>query len=198
MTIAAASAFGTNPMWYLTRSTAIVGFVLLTLSFAFGLAATKRAMATPLWPRIATQELHRNLSLLALAFIVIHVVTSIADSYVSIGWWSTIIPGVSPYRTFWMALGTIATDLTIVLVVTSLLRHRMRLKVWRGIHFAAYAVWPMSFFHFIKTGTDAADDRWGLYLAVGSLIALLAATAVRWLTSDEPRGPIRSVMRSAR
>jgi sulfoxide reductase heme-binding subunit YedZ len=198
MTIVAASGFGSNPMWYLTRSTAVVSFVLLTLSFAFGLAATKRSVASRYWPRFATQQMHRNLSLLGLAFLVVHIVTSIADAYVDIGWWSSIIPGISPYRTFWMALGTISSDLVIVLVVTSLVRHWMSLRAWRTIHFGAYALWPLAFLHFLGTGTDAAHGRWGVYLDVACLLALGAASATRWLTSDAPQGPVRSVRGSVR
>jgi len=198
MIVTASSTVGTSPLWYLTRSTALVGFVLLTLSFTFGLAATKRAMASRFWPRIATQELHRNISLLALGFIVVHILTTLADSFVTVGWWSAIIPGAAHYRGFWVALGTIAFDLIVVLIVSSLVRDRLPVRIWRGIHYAAYGVWPLAFFHFLKTGTDAAHGRWGLYLDVVCLLTLTAATALRWLTTDQPTGPIRSVTSTAR
>jgi predicted ferric reductase len=198
MTATAASAFGSNPLWYTTRSTGIVAFVLLTLSFAFGLASTKRALASKYWPRFATQELHRNISLVALVFLLIHVVTTLADTYVNVGWWSWIVPGASGYRTFWVALGTLSFDLIVVLVVTSLLRDRMNARTWRTIHFSAYAAWPFAFFHFLKTGTDAAHGRWGIYLDVICLLALGIAASARWLTSDDPRGPLRSVRGPAR
>ena len=172
-----ASALGTAPLWYVTRAAGSV-------SFGFGLAATKRVLASRAWPRFATQALHRNLSLLALGFLVVHVVTTLADPYVHVGWWSWIVPLTSGYRTFWVALGTLAFDLVVLLVATSLLRHRMSARSWRAIHWAAYAVWPLAFFHFLKTGTDAADGRWGLYLAVGCLMVLLPAAAARWLTGD--------------
>src|SRR5690242_13579754 len=125
MTVSAASVFGSNPLWYTTRSTAVVSFVLLTAAFAFGLAATKRSMASRFWPRFATQTMHRNLSLLALAVVVVHIVTTLADSYVTVGWWSWIVPGAAHYRTVWVTLGTLSFDLLVVLIVTSLVRHRM-------------------------------------------------------------------------
>jgi len=193
MTVSAVSALGSNPLWYTTRSAGVIAFVLLTLAFAFGLAATKRALASRFWPRFATQELHRNLSLLALGFLLVHIVTTLADSYVHVGWWSWVLPGASGYRTFWVALGTIAFDLVVVLIVTSLLRHRMAARLWRGIHYCAYAAWPLAFLHFLKTGTDAAHGRWGLYLDVICLLALGGAFAARWGTSDHPVGPVRSL-----
>lgn len=198
MTVSAASVFGSNPLWYATRSTGVVAFVLLTLTFAFGLAATKRGLASRFWPRFATQQLHRNLSLIALVFLLVHIVTTLADTYVKIGWWSWIVPGASGYRTFWVALGTLAFDLIVVIIATSLLRDRMGARTWRVIHFSAYAAWPLAFLHFLKTGTDAAHGRWGLYLDAICLMALGLAAGARWLTSDDPTGPLRSVRGSTR
>lgn len=198
MTVTAASAFGSNPLWYTTRSTGVVAFVLLTLTFAFGLAATKRGFASRFWPRFATQELHRNLSLLALGFLGVHIVTTLADSFVKVGWWSWVVPGAAHYRTFWVSLGTIAFDLIVVLIATSLLRHRLNARLWRGIHYSAYAAWPLAFLHFLKTGTDAAHGRWGLYVDVVCLLFIGVASAARWMSPDEPTGPVRSLRRSTR
>lgn len=193
MSVLAASAFAKAPLWYVTRSTGIVGFVLLTLSMALGMAATQRALASRAWPRFATQDLHRNISLLSLAFIVTHIVSTLADTFVRVGWWSWIIPGASHYRTFWVALGTIAFDVIVVVIATSLVRHRLPARLWRAIHLSVYAVWPLVFVHFLKTGTDAAHHRWGLWLDIVALVALLFAFAVRMTTRNEPDGPLRSV-----
>lgn len=187
------SLLGSNPLWYTTRATGIVSFLLLTVTFVLGLAATKRALASPYWPRFATQQLHRNVSLLAAVFLVVHIVTTLADSYVSVGWWSALVPFTAHYRTLWVSLGTIAFDLVLVLIATSLLRDRMSAGAWRAVHWAAYAVWPLAFFHFLETGTDAAHGRWGLWLDVFTAVALLLAALLRWLTGDQPRGPVRSV-----
>jgi sulfoxide reductase heme-binding subunit YedZ len=168
------------------------------MSFGFGLAATKRGLASRHWPRFATQALHRNISLLAVAFMLVHIVTTLADSFVHVGWWAWIVPGASGYRTMWTAFGTLAFDLVVVLVLTSLLRDRMPARLWRAIHRAAYAAWPFAFLHFLGTGTDAAHGRWGIYLDAAALIFLGVAVGMRWLTSDEPSGPLRSVQRTVR
>ena len=198
MNLAAGSAFASNPLWYTTRSTGVVAFVLLTLSFAFGLAATKRALASRHWPRFATQAFHRNLSLLAVAFLLVHIVTTLADSYVHVGWWSWIVPGASSYRTVWTSLGTLAFDLVVVLIVTSLLRDRMPARLWRAIHWSSYAAWPFAFLHFLGTGTDARHGRWGFYVDALALAFLGLMAGLRWVTSDEPSGPLRSVQRTVR
>lgn len=198
MNLVAASAFSSNPLWYVTRSTGIVAFVLLTVSFALGLAATKRALASPHWPRFATQALHRNLSLLALGFLLVHITTTLADTYVRVGWWAWVVPGASSYRSVWTAFGTLAFDLVVVLVVTSLLRGWMSARTWRMLHWLAYAAWSFAFLHFLGTGTDAAHGRWGIYLDAAALMAVGLASGARWLTGDQPSGPLRSVRRAAR
>jgi predicted ferric reductase len=184
MTTLAASFTSSSQLWYLTRATAIVAFVLMTVSFGLGLASTQRAMESRYWPRFATQHLHRNVALLALGFMVLHVLTSVMDTFVRIGWWSVAVPFVSGYRTLGMAMGTLAFDAVVLVIVTSLLRDRISLRTWRAIHWTTYGLWPLAFGHFLLTGTDASHGRWGLYLALGSLGVLAAATTARWLTSE--------------
>ena len=193
MTLLAAGALAKAPLWYVTRSTAVVAFVLMTVTFALGLAATQRAIASPAWPRFATQQLHRNVSLLALLFLVAHIVTTLADSFVHVGWWAWIVPFVSGYRAQWVTLGTLAFDTLVVVIVTSLLRDRLPLRLWRAVHWSSYLIWPLAFVHFIKTGTDAAHGRWGLYLAMICLLVVGVAATARWLTPNEPHGPVRSM-----
>ena len=187
-----ADSFNTAPLWYTTRSTAIVGFVLLTLTTVFGIAATQRALASRAWPRFATQNLHRNLSLLGLVFIGVHIVTSIMDSYVDISWWTLLIPGTSHYQGTWVSFGTIAFDLLLVITITSLLRTRMPANVWRIIHWFSYAAWASAWFHFLKNGTDSRHHRFGVWLDLVCLAIVLIAVAIRLTTSNAP-APVRSV-----
>lgn len=193
----AGSAFATAPLWYLTRSTAIVAFVLLTLTTVLGIAATQRALASPAWPRFATQRLHRNLSLLGAALIGVHIVTTVVDGYVPIGWSSVLVPGTSSYSRLGVGLGTLALDLLVVLVVTSLARRHLSHRVWRALHWTAYGLWPLALVHFLTTGTDARHGRWGLWLALFSLAAVGTAVLVRLSAANHPR-PVRSVAGSAR
>jgi predicted ferric reductase len=184
----ATSTLSSAPLWYLTRATAIVGFVLMTLAFALGLASTQRLRESRHWPRFATQQLHRNVALLAMAFVLLHILTTLADTYVHVGWWSIVIPFVSGYHPLWVGLGTLAFDTTVLVVVTSLVRDRLPYSVWRATHWAAYALWPLAFFHFLLTGTDAVHGGWGLYVDLGALGLLGVATAARWLTGDRRGG----------
>ncbi len=191
--LASAPTLGQAPFWYLTRSTGVVAFVLLTLTMAFGVAATHRAVAAPRWPRFATQHLHRNLSLLGVAFLVVHVVTTVVDGYAPIGWWAAVVPLASRYRTLGVSLGTLASDLMLVLLVTSAWRTRLPQRLWRVVHLAAYGLWPLAWVHFLTTGTDAGWSGVGLWIAVVSLLVVVAASAVRWVTREGARGPVASL-----
>jgi predicted ferric reductase len=145
---------GPSPLWYATRATGVMALVLLTATVVLGVAGTAR-FATPRWPRVITARLHRNLSLLAVAFVATHVLTTELDPYAPVGWVSAIVPFASPYRTFWLGLGTVAFDMLLAVVVTSLLRARLGYRAWRAVHWLGYACWPVALWHGLGTGTDS-------------------------------------------
>lgn len=173
---AAATGFADNPLWYLSRSTGIAAFLLLTATTTtFGVAATQRALASRAWPRFATQALHRNLALLGVGFLAVHILSTLLDSYVTVGWYALIVPGLSAYRRPWVALGTTAWDLLVLLALTSLLRTRLPAALWRAVHWSSYAAWLLALLHFLNTGTDAAYHRWGVWLGAACLVVVAAA-----------------------
>lgn len=192
-TTLAASAFSSNPLWYTTRSTAVVGFVLLTIGAVLGVASTQRTLASRAWPRFATQALHRNVNVLGLLFIVVHIITTVADSYVNVSVASAVVPFASSYKSTDVMWGTVAFDIFLIVAVTGFLRVRMKEPVWRWIHFLSYVAWPLSMIHFISTGTDGATNKWGFWLAVVATFAVAAAAVLRIVTPNGPQGPVRSV-----
>jgi predicted ferric reductase len=160
MTTLAASFTSSSQLWYLTRATAIVAFVLMTVSFGLGLASTQRLRESRYWPRFATQHLHRNVALLALGFTVVHILTTLLDTFVHIGWWSVAVPFTSSYRSLGVSMGTLAFDAIVLVITTSLLRDRLSLRTWRAVHWTTYGLWPLAFGHFLITGTTATAARW--------------------------------------
>ena len=192
----AAPTLDQAPLWYLSRSTGIVSFVLLTVTLCLGIASTRRALASPAWPRFATQGLHRNVSLLGTGFLVVHVVVTIADGYVPISWWNALIPFTSGgyAQNFWTGVGTLAADLMVAVVVTSLLRLKMSAAVWRWVHLSSYAAWPLAWLHFLKNGTDAEHGSFGLWIAIAAAVLVGLATGARATLRDDPT-PVRSVVR---
>ena len=101
--------------------------------------------------------MHRRISMIAVVFLGIHVVTSVLDTYVNISWAAIVIPFTSSYGRFWVGVGAIALDLMIAVFVTSLLRARMRPGTWRAVHWLAYLSWPVALAHTFGMGTDSRE-----------------------------------------
>jgi sulfoxide reductase heme-binding subunit YedZ len=141
-------------LWFATRGFGVVALLLLTAVVVLGAAGATRWRSRR-WPRFVVAGLHRNLTLLALVFIVLHVVTTVVDGYAPISLLNAVIPFTSPYRPIWLGLGAVAFDLLLALTATSLLRARIGYRRWRALHWLAYASWPVALVHGLGTGTDA-------------------------------------------
>jgi sulfoxide reductase heme-binding subunit YedZ len=175
------AAAGPSIYWYLTRSTGAVALVLLTFAIALGVVDVQR-WSTPRWPRFVLDSLHRNVSLLAMAFLVLHIITSVLDSFAPISLIDAFIPFVGSYRPFWLGLGAVSFDLLLAVTITSLLRQRMGFATWRAIHWLTYASWPIALLHGFGTGSDVKGGVWMLALSVGCLAIVVAAVLARVLS----------------
>jgi len=179
MSVALAAA-GPSVDWYLTRSTGAVALLLLSVALALGVFNVER-WSTPRWPRFIVDSLHRNVSLLALVFLVLHVLTSVLDSFAPIGLIDAFVPFGGSYRPFWLGLGAVAFDLIVAVIITSLLRARMGYSSWRAIHWLTYASWPIALLHGFGTGSDA-NSAWLQVLSVICAAVVLAAVLARVIT----------------
>src|SRR5437588_1505993 len=142
--------------WYTTRGAGAVSLLLLSGVLVLGGLGTARFEA-PGWPRFLTTAFHRKLSLLAIAFLALHVVTAVVDPFTRLGWVAALIPFTSYYRTFWLGLGAIAAELLAAVVLSSLLRRLLGFRTWRAIHWLAYICWPVALVHGLGTGTDSGS-----------------------------------------
>lgn len=176
------AATGTNLLWYLTRGAGVVSLLLLTASVVLGVMTTVRWLS-PRWPRFVTAGLHRNLSLLALCFLAVHIASAVLDGFAPIGWLDAVIPFGGAYRPFWLGLGAIALDLFLAVILTSALRQRLGYQTWRIVHWLSYGSWGVAVVHGLGTGTDP-KQRWMLAVTVGCVSAVLVAIwwriAVGW------------------
>jgi methionine sulfoxide reductase heme-binding subunit len=163
-------------LWYATRATGLVTLVLLTATVLLGLLTSGRFGGAS-WPRFLTVGLHRNLSLLVMVFLALHVATNVLDTFVSIPLTAAFIPFTSSYHPFWLGLGAVALDLLIALVATSLIRNRLGLRAWRRVHWAAYVCWPVALAHGLGIGTDR-KTIWVFALTLAC--ALAVAGTVTW------------------
>lgn len=168
----------TDPMlWFANRGTGVVLLVLLTLSTMLGVLSGAR-VTTRIWPRMLSQGLHRNVSLLAVALMAAHATTAVVDSFVDIRWWHAFVPFAGTYKTIWLGFGSLAFDLLIAVTVTSMLRHRMSHRPWRAVHILAYAAWGLGLLHGMQMGTDVATV-WGSAVNLGCIAAVSLAVLAR-------------------
>ncbi len=164
-------------LWYSTRATGIVALVLLTVTMVLG-AMTAGRVKTRAWPAFAQADLHKRVSVLAMVFLGIHVLTAVLDTYVHLGWASIVVPFSSTYQPLWTGLGAVAVDLMIAVAVSSALRPRIGAGAWRTIHWSAYASWPLAMAHALGEGTDASK-LWMGGLAGACVLAVTGAVAWR-------------------
>jgi len=168
-------------LWYLTRGAGVVALLLLTASTVLGVLTAGR-WRSERWPRFAVAELHRNLTLLAMAFVGIHVGTTIADAYAPVGVKDVFVPFASHYRPIWLGLGALAFDVLLAIAISSALRRHIGYRSWRVLHWSAYASWPLALAHALGSGSDARTG-WMALLAVACGAAVVLAIAGRLIAS---------------
>lgn len=185
------AALGSNSqaLWYMTRGFGLIDLVLLTATLVMGLTQVVRYFR-PGWPRFVVSALHKNISILAVVFLAVHVITAVADTFAPISIASVFIPFVGKYRPLWLGLGALALDLMVALVITSLVRERIGFRTWRALHWTAYLCWPVAILHGLGTGTDAKVG-WVLALNVVCIVAGIAAIwwrlALGWTSANAAR-----------
>jgi hypothetical protein len=175
------AAAGPSAVWYLTRGTGLVALLLLTASVVLGVLQVQR-WSPPGSPRFVVVTLHRAVSLLVVVLVCVHVLTAVLDRFAPIRLVDAVLPFAGAYRPLWLGLGALAFDLLIALTVTSLLRRRLGLWAWRGVHWLAYACWPVALVHGWGTGSDT-KTTWMLAITLACAGAVLASVAWRAATA---------------
>jgi DMSO/TMAO reductase YedYZ heme-binding membrane subunit len=181
----------TSPyFWYTTRATGVVALVLFTIVVTMGTLVANRVGGTYVG-RFEINELHRSLSIVAMLFLVIHILTTVLDSYVSTGIISAVAPFTSDYRRIPIAIGTIAFDLMLCVWVSSLLKVRIKNSSWRFIHWFSWLAFASAATHSFLTGSDF-HKPWGL--AVLGVCVVVVAIAGLWRFFGRP---VRAAGRTA-
>jgi DMSO/TMAO reductase YedYZ heme-binding membrane subunit len=168
---------GPSALWYLTRATGAVTLLLLTASMVLGVSNVGRLQSTR-WPRFVVEGVHRNVSLLAIVVLIVHIATSVLDPFAGIHLIDAVVPFVGSYRPFWLGLGAFASDLLLAIAITSLVRRRLGLGTWRAIHWLAYLCWPVAVMHTVGTGSDV-KQVWLLALTAACVVSVIVAVWAR-------------------
>lgn|GEM_PF-276465 len=175
----------TEAGWFVARGTGVTALVLLSVVVVLGVGSRSGRPVFGL-PRFAVSLVHRNAALLAVGLLTVHVVTLLFDPYAKLRVYDLFVPFGAEYRPLYMGLGTLASDVMLVLVVTSLLRRRIGVRLWRALHWLAYAAWPAALGHSVGTGTDSGQT-WMAAVNAGCLAAVLGALGWRLLLWVRPR-----------
>jgi hypothetical protein len=178
-------------LWYLTRATGAVSLLLLTIVVVLGILGTLRVTGGPRWPRFAIDSLHRDISLLVIVLLVVHIVTSVLDTFAPIRIVDSVLPFVGIYRPVWLGLGALAFDVLLALVLTSLLRRQLGYRAWKAVHWLAYASWPIAVLHGLGTGSDTKQG-WMLILTAVCVAAVAVACWYRIAAAPGTPERIRS------
>jgi sulfoxide reductase heme-binding subunit YedZ len=173
----------TDPtFWLLARSSGITAYVLVTASVLAGLVVKSRPFGRA-FKTADTLDLHRALAFLGLGMLALHGVALMLDRTVHMSPAALLVPGVSTYRPLPVALGVVAFELAVLLVVSFPLRRRIGMRAWRKFHWASYLVFVMATVHGLTAGTDSARP-WAHGLYLGAVGAVAFATA--WRALDRP------------
>ncbi|WP_020141550.1 ferric reductase-like transmembrane domain-containing protein [Terracoccus sp. 273MFTsu3.1] len=166
-------------LWYVSRATGVVSIVLLTVVVVLGLVTSGRRRPTGELATIV-MALHRWLSLGTSVFLLAHIATAVAETYVSIDLVSAVLPFTSGYEALWVGLGSLAVDLLLAVGVTSALRQRIAERTWRRVHVLSYALWPMAIVHGLALGTSGEL----LLRGTTAACAVVGASAIAWRYSS--------------
>ncbi len=175
-------------LWHTGRATGIFSVMLFSLVIVLGVFVNQKGGLTAL-PRLGISRLHRNISLLAVAFVAVHVLTVVVDPSVTVSVAAVFVPFVSAYQPLWIGLGAISIDLFAAVIITTLVRQRIGQRTWLAIHWLAYAAWPVALVHGLGVATDL-HSTWGLVLTWGCVVGVGLALGWRLtaIVRAVPRG----------
>src|SRR6478752_8815519 len=160
-------------LWALGRGTGITALAFMTVAVFLGIA-TRSGRPLLVLPRFAVADVHRFAALAATLLVVLHLGLLFFDPFAQLRLIDFIVPFLGAYRPLWLGLGTLTFDVLGVVVVTSLLRHRLGGRAFRAVHWASYALWPGAMAHAIGNGTDAGHE-WFLLFATFSALTVCGA-----------------------
>lgn len=170
----------TKVWWYMSRSAGIVAWALCAASVLWGMALATRALGrNPTAPWLL--DLHRFLGGLAVTFVGIHMVSLMLDPFVRFTVGDLLVPFASTqYRPGAVAWGVVAFYLLLAVEVTSLLKKRLPVGLWRQVHLTSYVLYAMATVHLLTAGTDRFNPalRWSVLVTVGAVVFFAAYRVV--------------------
>ncbi len=165
-------------MWYITRASGLVAYILLWLSTAWGLAVSSKIF-DQLLHRTFTYDFHQYLSLFAIGFTFLHMIVLLFDGFMPYSIPQILFPFISPYRPFWIGVGVIALYVMLLVTITFYVRSRIGMKTFRVIHFASLVGYLGALAHSIFSGSDTS--LWSVQLLYTGTFLVVVFLTSYWL-----------------
>lgn len=185
--------FGTSEKvyWFTSRSAAIVAYLALAGSVAWGLVVSSK-IADGLIPRPISFALHQILSLVALGFSGLHAVVLLGDRFIRFTWIDLVLPLHAPYRPAEVTLGILGFYLVAILTGSFYVRHLIGQRAWRLLHYLSFPAYVLVTAHGILSGTDSKQPALQ-YLYLVTAAGILFLVYYRILIERRQR-PVRSAI----
>ena len=168
-------AAATHAYWFISRSSGVVAYVLITLSVLWGLVQSGSLLSPRTLPGLPF-GLHSFLSWLGLGVAALHGLVLMGDRYINFDLAQVVAPFISTYRPLPTGLGIVSFYLMLLLTLSFYARPHLSQKTFRSLHYASFGAFALVTLHGIFAGSDSAP-LWWLY--AGSLVAVVLLTAMR-------------------
>ena len=167
-------------LWYVSRALGLVALLLLSVVTALGaLHNTRIGQATgQALPRFVLVALHRNLALITVVFVVLHVVTVVITPYLQLRWFDALVPGTARYSPVPAALGVVSFDLLLAVVISSALRTKISKRVWTLVHWTSYVCFAVAVAHAVANVSFRGGTWWTLVVPLASVVVVVAGLLV--------------------
>jgi len=172
------AANSVQAMWYITRASGLIAYVLIWLSMVWGLGVASKIFDTLLHGTF-TYDFHQYISLLAVGFTLLHIGVLLFDGYMPYSLWQILIPFISPYRPLWVGIGIIGFYLMALVTVTFYIRTKIGMKAFRTIHVFSLVSYFGITLHSFMSGSDSSLPSVMVLYVVTFLITMFLI--VYWL-----------------
>jgi DMSO/TMAO reductase YedYZ heme-binding membrane subunit len=172
------------------QASGLVGLIVAWFSIFFGLHQSSRVINWIKLDAPTNDVVHRNLSLLTLGLVVVHVVATafdaMGDSWRTVLWfngWATAWPQASwAYN-----IGILGFYLILLLGPTYYLRKRIGIQRWKFVHRFVLVFYILSVWHALILGLDVGGYPWIRPVLWALQIPLLLLVAQRFVEIGKKR-----------
>jgi DMSO/TMAO reductase YedYZ heme-binding membrane subunit len=160
-------------LWEAARAAALAAFATLSAALLTGMAL-RTALLAPLARNRAVLALHTFLSWFWVPLVAVHVTAIVLDGTSRLSPVDAVIPFRAPYAQVPIGLGTVGLLVLVLVGLTSALRRRMSVRVWRWVHRLSYPMFGVFLVHAQLAGSDFSRTWISLlgWATLGALVML--------------------------